>query len=89
MWAPISELYGRRPPLVIAAFGFSIFTIAVAVAKDIQTVMICRFFAGLCGSSPLAIVAAVFADMFNNEVRGLAVAVFSASMKSTIRSTPR
>lgn len=79
MWAPISELYGRRPPLVIAAFGFSIFTIAVAVAKDIQTVMICRFFAGLCGSSPLAIVAAVFADMFSNEHRGLAVAVFSAT----------
>ncbi|UPX20263.1 uncharacterized protein EKO05_0010502 [Ascochyta rabiei] len=80
MWAPISELYGRRPPLVIAAFGFSIFTIAVAVAKDIQTIMICRFFAGLCGSSPLAIVAAVFADMFNNELRGLAVAVFSATV---------
>lgn len=80
MWAPISELYGRRPPLVIAAFGFSIFSIAVAVAKDIQTVMICRFFAGLCGSSPLAIVAAVFADMFSNELRGLAVAVFSATV---------
>ena len=80
MWAPVSELYGRRPPLVIAAFGFSIFTIAVAVAKDIQTVMICRFFSGLCGSSPLAIVAAVFADMFSNEVRGLAVAVFSATV---------
>ena len=80
MWAPISELYGRRPPLVIAAFGFSIFTIAVAVAKDIQTIMICRFFSGLCGSSPLAIVAAVFADMFNNELRGLAVAVFSATV---------
>ena len=79
-WAPISELYGRRPPLVIAALGFSIFTIAVAVAKDIQTVIICRFFSGLFGSSPLAIVAAVFADMFSNEVRGLAVAVFSATV---------
>lgn len=42
--------------------------------------MICRFFAGLFGSSPLAIVAAVFADMFSNELRGLAVAVFSATV---------
>lgn len=42
--------------------------------------MICRFFAGLFGSSPLAIVAAVFADMFNNKLRGLAVAVFSATV---------
>lgn len=76
----MSELYGRKPPLIIAAFGFSIFSIAVAVAKDLQTVMICRYFAGLFGSSPLAIVAAVFADMFNNEFRGLAVAVFSATV---------
>jgi DHA1 family multidrug resistance protein-like MFS transporter len=78
MWAPFSELYGRRPPLVVAAFGFSIFTISVAVAKDIQTIMICRFFSGVFGSSPLSIVAAVFADMYNNELRGLAVAVFGA-----------
>lgn len=80
MWAPMSELYGRKPPIIIAAFGFSIFSIAVAVGKDLQTIMICRFFAGLFGSSPLAIVAAVFADMFDNKVRGLAVAVFSATV---------
>jgi len=80
IWAPWSELYGRRPPIVIAGLGFSIFSIAVAVGKDLQTILICRFFAGLFGSSPLAIVAAVFADMFNNELRGLAVAVFSATV---------
>lgn len=75
-----SELYGRRLPLVIAAFGFSVFAIGVAAAKDIQTVMICRFFDGLFGSCPLAVVAAAFADMFNNKTRGLAVAVFSATV---------
>ncbi|KAF2492058.1 MFS general substrate transporter [Lophium mytilinum] len=79
-WAPMSELYGRRLPLVIAAFGFSIFSIAVAVGKDLQTVLICRFFAGIFGSCPLAVVAAVFADMFDNRLRGLAVAVFSATV---------
>ena len=76
--APFSELYGRRLPLVIGAFGFGIFAIAVATAKDLQTVMIGRFFGGLFGSCPLAVVAAAFADMFNNKVRGLAVAVFAA-----------
>ncbi|KAL5121438.1 hypothetical protein ACEQ8H_000509 [Pleosporales sp. CAS-2024a] len=80
IWAPWSELYGRKPPLIVAAFGFSVFSIAVAVAKDLQTVLICRFFAGLFGASPLAIVAAVFADMFDNKLRGLAVAVFSATV---------
>ena len=42
--------------------------------------MICRFFDGLFGSCPLAVVAAAFADMFNNKTRGLAVAVFSTTV---------
>ncbi|RMZ13872.1 hypothetical protein D0860_02339 [Hortaea werneckii] len=80
IFAPISELYGRRVPLILAATGFGIFLIATAVSKDYQTLMISRFFAGLFGSCPLTVVAAVFADMFNNEVRGLAVASFGATV---------
>ncbi|KAK5105807.1 hypothetical protein LTR62_002130 [Meristemomyces frigidus] len=80
IFAPMSELYGRRLPIIIAAFGFGVFNIAVAVAKDTQTLMICRFFAGTFGSAPLTIVAAVFSDMFSNEVRGIAVALFSATI---------
>ena len=77
LWAPLSELKGRRLPIVISMFGFSIFQIAVAVAKDLQTVMICRFFGGLFAACPLAVVAAVFSDMFDNRTRGLAITVFS------------
>ncbi|KAK3616208.1 hypothetical protein LTR56_026100, partial [Elasticomyces elasticus] len=80
LWAPISELYGRRYPLLISSFGFSIFSIAVAVGKDIQTVFICRFFAGFFGACPLTTVGAVFADMFNNRERGMAVTVFSMAV---------
>lgn len=80
IWAPFSELYGRRIPITIAAFGFSLFTIAVATAQDLQTIMLCRFFSGFFGSAPLAITAAIFADMFGNETRGLAIAVFSATV---------
>ena len=79
-WAPLSELYGRRLPVILASSGFGIFMIAVAVAKDIQTVLICRFFAGLFGSCALTIVPAIFSDIFNNETRGLAIAAFSASV---------
>lgn len=67
-WAPISELYGRKVPIVISSSGFGIFMIAVAVGKDIQTVLICRLFAGLFGSCALTLVPAVFSDIFNNEV---------------------
>lgn len=80
IFAPMSELYGRKPPIVIAAFAFGIFNIGVAVAKDYQTLVLCRFFAGLFGSCPLAVVAAVFSDMFSNQYRGVAVTVFSGSV---------
>lgn len=55
LWAPFSELKGRRLPLVIASFGFSIFNLAVATGKDLQTVLICRFFAGFFGACPLTV----------------------------------
>jgi MFS transporter, DHA1 family, multidrug resistance protein len=82
LWAPFSELYGRRLPLVLAAFGMGVFNIAVAVGKDLQTVLICRFWAGFFGASPLTIVAAVFSDMFDNRTRGMAIAVFSITVFS-------
>lgn len=80
LWAPLSELYGRRIPIIVAIFGFSVFSVGVATAENLQTIMLCRFFSGAFGSAPLVLVAAVFADIFNNEVRGLAVAVFSATV---------
>ncbi|ETS79473.1 hypothetical protein PFICI_09326 [Pestalotiopsis fici W106-1] len=79
-WAPLSELKGRRLPIVISMFGFSVFTIACAVAKDLQTLLICRFFAGFFGACPLAVVAAVFSDMFNNATRGAAITIFSMAV---------
>src|ERR1700723_565854 len=45
-----------------------------------QTILIYRFFDGLFGSCPLAVVAAIFADMYSNETRGLAIACFSATI---------
>ncbi|KAG0652457.1 putative transporter [Hyphodiscus hymeniophilus] len=79
-WAPFSELQGRRLPIVIGMFGFSIFQIAVAAAKDLQTVLLCRLWGGIFGACPLAVVAAVFSDMFDNRTRGLAITVFSMTV---------
>jgi DHA1 family multidrug resistance protein-like MFS transporter len=82
LWAPLSELKGRRLAIVISMFGFSIFQVAVAAAKDLQTVLICRFWGGFFGASPLAVVGAVFSDMFDNRQRGLAITVFSMTVFS-------
>jgi DHA1 family multidrug resistance protein-like MFS transporter len=37
-------------------FGFSIFQVAVATGKDLQTVLLSRFWGGFFGASPLAVV---------------------------------
>ncbi|EPY49499.1 spermidine family transporter [Schizosaccharomyces cryophilus OY26] len=78
VWAPMSEAFGRRKPMIVAVLIFSIFQIAVATAKDIQTVMICRFFSGFFGSSPVTTVAGSFSDMFSARTRGLVIAAYAA-----------
>lgn len=77
IYGPLSELYGRKGVMVISAFGFACFQFAVATAENIQTIMLCRFFGGFMGSCPIAVVPAVFADMFDTNFRGKAICLFT------------
>lgn len=80
IWAPMSELVGRKWPLVVAIFGQGIFTIGCAVAKNIQTLIICRFFAGACGASQLTVVPGVLADFYDNTYRGVAISLYALTV---------
>lgn len=77
IWGPLSELYGRKMVLVPSSLGYVCFSFAVATAKDIQTIMICRFFAGFIGAAPLVVVPAAIADMYGAAKRGQAMAIFA------------
>lgn len=77
IWAPLSEIYGRRPVLVMSSFAFCCFNFAVATSDRLESILICRFFAGCLGAAPLVVVPASFADMFGNQTRGTAIVVFS------------
>lgn len=52
----MSELYGRKRPLMLGYLAFGIFQIPVAVAQNLHTILICRILGGLFASAPLAIV---------------------------------
>lgn len=80
IWAPASEIRGRKWPVTIAMLGGGIFTIGSAVAKDIQTLIICRFFAGMCAASQFTVVPGVLADVFNNTYRGVAISVYALTV---------
>ena len=77
-FGPMSEIYGRRIPIVGAKFVFMCFIFAAGAAKDFQTLMLCRFFAGVFASCPLAVVGGAFSDMFGNDTRGLAIAFYTS-----------
>jgi MFS family permease len=66
-------------PLFVGFFIFAIFQIPVAVAQNIETIMICRFFQGLSGSAPLAIVGGALADIWDPIDRGVAISIFAAA----------
>lgn len=76
-FAPLSELYGRKPVVTGACFVFTCFMFATATAKDFQTVILTRFFSGIFAAAPLAVVGGAFSDLFGNETRGIAIAAFS------------
>ncbi|KAJ5125037.1 uncharacterized protein N7515_008862 [Penicillium bovifimosum] len=78
IFGPLSELYGRKRPLFLGMFIFSIFQIPCAVAQNLQTIFICRFFGGIFASAPLAIVSGILADMFEPVERGIAISIFAA-----------
>ncbi|KAL4761073.1 MFS transporter [Aspergillus foveolatus] len=79
VWSPMSELYGRKYPLFLGYALFAIFQIPVAVAKNVQTILVCRFLMGFLGCSPLAVVGGAMADFWDPVDRAIAIALFSAA----------
>lgn len=53
LWAPLSEVYGRRQAVLIPMFIAMCFSFGSAVAKDLQTLMITRFFCAFFCSAPV------------------------------------
>lgn len=79
VWGPASELYGRKVPLFVGFAIFAIFQIPVAVASNLETVLVSRFLAGFAGCSPLTIVGGALADFWVPVDRGIAVSIFSCA----------
>lgn len=53
-----------------------VFSFATAVSKDLQSLLILRFFTGFFGTSPLTIAGAVYGDIFTQQARGIAMVAF-------------
>lgn len=79
VFAPLSEILGRKIIYATTLGAAVIFIIPCAVAKNIETLLVCRFIDGIAFSAPMTLVGGSLADMWNNEERGVPMAAFSAA----------
>ncbi|KAG9513031.1 MFS general substrate transporter, partial [Aureobasidium melanogenum] len=70
LWAPLCEVYGRKWAALAPYFVSAAFSFGTAAAKDIQTILITRFFAGVFGSSPISITGGSIIDIWSPRQRG-------------------
>ncbi|KAG0646667.1 Efflux pump bik6 [Hyphodiscus hymeniophilus] len=73
LWAPLSEVYGRKPAVLIPYFIAACFSFGTATAKDIQTILITRFFTGIFASAPVTNTGGVLGDIWAPQHRGTAI----------------
>lgn len=75
--APISETFGRKPVYVIALFFFFILVIPCALAKNMETIIIVRFFGAIAGSATIANAPGTVGDIVSDEYRALVFSIWS------------
>lgn len=80
LFSPLSEMHGRRVVMLLTFFGFTVFTLACALAPTWPALLIFRFLSGVFASAPVTVVGGIFADIFDDPVRrGQAIALIGAS----------
>ncbi|KAK0856761.1 hypothetical protein LTR03_001098 [Friedmanniomyces endolithicus] len=77
LWAPISEVYGRKWSMEPAMICLGLFSIGTAVSQNAASVFITRFFGGVFGSAPVSNVSAALGDMYAPKARGIAVTFYA------------
>ena len=79
VFAPLSELLGRGIIYATALAVAVIFVLPCAMAKNIETLLVCRLIDGIAFSAPMALVGGTLADLWRTEERGVPMAAFSAA----------
>jgi MFS family permease len=81
LFSPLSEMHGRRIVMLSTFFGFTVFTLACALAPTWPALLIFRFISGAFASAPITVVGGIFADIYDDPVRrGQAIALIGASI---------
>jgi MFS family permease len=80
LWAPLSEVYGRRGAVLTPMFVAVCFSFGSATAKDFQTLMLTRFFGAFFASAPVTNTGGVLGDLYTPAWRGIAMAGYAMAV---------
>ncbi|KAG6834146.1 hypothetical protein H0H93_011570, partial [Arthromyces matolae] len=75
--ASFSEEFGRQPLYIVSVFMVTLMFMMVALAKNIQTVIVARFIQGAFGSTGSTMVGGTIADIWSTKDRGLPMSLFA------------
>ena len=78
-FSPLSEFYGRRPIYLVAWTLYVIWIIPEAVAQNIATMIVGRFFDGFAGSTFLAVSGGTVSDLFPRNELQAPMAMFTVA----------
>lgn len=79
LWAPTSEVFGRRIVYLVSCFFLTLW-LAVTIAAPNPAAILCfRALSGFFGSSPLTNAGGTVSDLLTAEQRGIGMALFSAA----------
>ncbi|PYI12663.1 MFS general substrate transporter [Aspergillus sclerotiicarbonarius CBS 121057] len=76
--APLSETYGRKAVYIVTTPIFILFIVGAIVSKTISSLILCRFFAAVFGSSNVSNASATILDYTHDKDRGSVLAVYYA-----------
>ncbi|GAA87768.1 MFS transporter [Aspergillus luchuensis IFO 4308] len=77
LFAPLSELVGRRPVYLVSLTIFLLLLLPTALAQNIETILVSRFFGGLFGSALMSNSPASISDIVSDKHRPLAFGFLS------------
>lgn len=80
LWAPLSEVFGRRLAVMCPMFVAICFSFGSATAKDFQTLMLTRFFGAFFASAPVTNTGGVLGDLYSPAWRGIAMAGYAMAV---------
>ncbi|KAK9458829.1 major facilitator superfamily domain-containing protein [Lipomyces oligophaga] len=77
LYAPLSEIYGRKPIAIYPWIIFMAFQIGCALSHNTATLLVSRLIAGFAGASPITNAGATLGDMFVPAERGTPMSFYT------------